>query len=109
MECELIFARINAQSNRKESCSKQQNTARLNIYHISSTAFKRKYVLEQAAGNYTLDQDHIRGVFPAIRLKLLDHPLQPFFAGAPIADHDDHHILGLFFSPLGQNHCITFL
>ena len=78
-------------------------------YLPSSRTFKGKDVLEQAAGNYTLDQDHIRGVFPAIRLKLLDHPREPFFAVAPIDDHDDHHILGLFFSPLGQNHCITFL
>ena len=78
-------------------------------YLPSSTTSKGKDVLEQAAGDYTLDQDHIRGVFPAIRLKLLDHLTEPFFAVAPIADHDDHHILGLFFSPLGQNHCITFL
>ena len=48
-----------------------------------------KMFCKQLAGNHVPHQDHIRGVFPAISLKLLNHPPQPFFASAPIADHDD--------------------
>ena len=44
---------------------------------------------KQLAGNHVPHQDHIRGVFPAISLKLLNHPPEPFFASAPIAGHDD--------------------
>ena len=43
---------------------------------------------KQLAGNHVPHQDHIRGVFPAISLKLLNHPTKPFFASAPIAGHD---------------------
>ena len=57
------------------------------------------------AGNYAVHQDHIRGFFLAIRLKLLYHPPEPFSPLPPIADRDDRvGVVFLAISPKSLYH-----